>query len=52
MIGEGPDGEISWDVLPQYPDEIVVWSTMPHERELALYRVSTKDGSLVGKRTI
>ena len=52
MITEGPDGEISWDVLPQYPDEIVVWSTMPHERELALYRVSTKDGSLVGKRTI
>jgi len=32
VVGKGPDGDISWDVLPQYPDEIIVWSTMPSEK--------------------
>ena len=52
LITMGPDIGIEIDRLEAYPDEIVVWATQFFDQKLALYRVSTKDGSLVDSRII
>lgn len=52
VICKGPDVFTSVDVLPQYPDEIVVWASEFFDESLGVYRVSTKDGSLVESRKI
>jgi len=52
VICTGPDVYTSVDVLPQYPDEIVVWASEFFDESLGVYRVSTKDGTLVESRII
>ena len=51
-ICDGPDVFTSIDVLPQYPNEVVVWASQYFDEALAVYRVSTEDGTLVAQKTI
>ena len=44
-ITDGPDVYTTYDVLAEYPDEIVVWAA--YDNEIAAIRVSTLDGSFV-----
>jgi len=52
VITQGPDVFTSIDVMAAYPNEIVVWAPQFFDETLAVYRVSTTDGSLVAKRVI
>ena len=52
IVTTGPDVGIEIDTFSQYRDEIVVFAAQFFDQKLALYRVSTKDGSLVDSRTI
>lgn len=53
VVTKGPDVGIEVEVAGTwYKDEVVVFATQFFDEKLALYRVSTKDGTLVGQRTI
>ena len=53
VVATGPDVGIEVEInTTWYRDEVVVFATQFFDQKVALYRVSTKDGSLVGSRTI
>jgi hypothetical protein len=52
FIASGPDIGIEADFLPQYPGEVIVFSAQFFDQQLAFYRVSLTDGSLIGSRVI
>ena len=52
IICEGPDFETSIDFLPQYPNEVIVWSAMWRDQKLGFYRVSTTNGQLIDSRIL
>ena len=52
VLTEGPYAGLEVDVLDAYPDEVIVWASDTNSNNLGLYRVSTKDGSLVDSRII
>jgi len=54
FITSGPDVFFSYDRLPEYPGEIVVWAPEFFMKTLAFYRVKIDGGELVegGSRII
>ena len=53
VVASGPDVGIEIEISTDfYKDEVVVFAAQFFDQKLALYRVSTKDGTLVGTRTI
>jgi hypothetical protein len=54
VICSGPDVgiEVAVGAFPEYLDEVVVFASQFFDQKLGMYRVSTKDGSLVGSRII
>jgi len=51
-ITNGPSTWIRTNVLENYPNEIIVWAAEFWNERLALYRVSTVDGTLIDSRII
>ena len=47
LITTGPDIGFEIDRIEAYPNEIIVWAAQFFDQKIALYRVSTQDGSLV-----
>lgn len=52
VITSGPDVFTSIETMAAYPGEIVVWAAEFFDEQLAVYRVSLADGSLVDSRVI
>jgi len=51
-IADGPSTWTRTNVLENYPNELIVWSAEFWNERLALYRVSSVDGTLIDKRII
>ena len=52
VVTKGPDVSISVDTFPQFPNELVIWAAQFFDETVAVYRVSTEDGTLVDSRVI
>ena len=52
IICSGPDVNFDVEKFSEYPDEIMVFAAQFFDQEFGLYRISTKDGSLIDSRII
>jgi len=51
-LANGPSSWIRTNVLENYPNEIIVWAAEFWNERIALYRVSTVDGTFIDSRII
>lgn len=52
VLGNMADVSIEIQVLPEFPDEIVVFAAQFFDETLSMHRISTKDGTLVASKVI